>query len=444
MSDLFASPLGALLAKPWLDQAGLLGLRRWYMPLSRLWAAANAAGQDVASFRKQACMPLPAFWSEARLLGLLQRHERVHVAARGAREAWEAGVFGTRSVDAERLDTARRQAATRHMASRGWFYPLLFPQRPPVARWTIDPPGSADCEEVIGSAALDPATIEVSQAFERNDLREYWLRAVTPSLRLKRRAGSETLYARVVEPANAAVEATLIFGSGLGLEFELLTVTRDAGRRLAERGWRVVEPVSAYHGLRAMPGFYGGEPFYAAAPSAALDLVVGQAIEAGLLTAWLRSRHGGKVALAGISMTSFVVQRVASACHLWPAEARPDAAMLISHAGCIEDATFGGALSAMLGLERALADAGWTREALAQLSQAIDPAPKPALSPSRIVSVLGETDRWLPFDEGLAVARRWELPEHNLFRYRLGHLGMPIQLARDMAPFERLRQVLAS
>jgi hypothetical protein len=444
MNDFFASPVAALLARPWLDQVGLLGMRRWYLPLSRLWAAANAAGEDVARFREEACVPLSASWSQSRLLGLLARQARAHRAARLAREVWETGVFGAALVDAEQLDRTRRQLATRHLASRAWFYPLLFPRRPPVARWMIDRPGSVAGEEAASSAALDPAAIEVSQAFVRDGLREYWLRAVTPAQRLTRRPGSETLYARVVEPAGAAVDATLILGGGLGLEVELLAVTRDAGRHLADLGWRVVEPVSAYHGLRAMPGFYGGEPFYAAAPSAALDLIIGQAVEAGLLAAWCRSHLGGKVALAGISMTSFVVQRVASICHLWPVEARPDAAMLISHAGRLEDVTFDGALSAMLGVARALRDGGWSREALAQVARVLDPALEPALPPSRIVSVLGETDRWLPFDEGLAVARRWALPDDNLFRYRLGHLGMPVQLLRDTAPFERLKQVLVN
>ena len=56
--------------------------------------------------------------------------------------------------------------------------------------------------------------------------------------------------------------------------------------------------------------------------------------------------------------------------------------------------------------------------------------------------MLGETDRWVPYDHGLALARQWQLPEENVFRYRLGHLGMPVQLTRDPAPFERLRQVL--
>ena len=35
MNVLLESPLGGLLARPWLDTAGLFGLRR-YMPLSRL------------------------------------------------------------------------------------------------------------------------------------------------------------------------------------------------------------------------------------------------------------------------------------------------------------------------------------------------------------------------------------------------------------------------
>jgi hypothetical protein len=141
-------------------------------------------------------------------------------------------------------------------------------------------------------------------------------------------------------------------------------------------------------------------------------------------------------------MTSFVVQQVASYCNLWPDIARPDAAMLISHSGRVEDATFGGALASALGLDRALTDAGWTRDALARLSGAIDPADSPALPPSRIISVLGETDRWLPYDEGRALAQKWKLPADNLFRYRLGHLGMPVQLTRDQAPFERLMRVL--
>lgn len=451
MDVLFRSPLGALLAKPWVDQAGLFGLKRWYFPLSRLWAAANAAGDDTARFRDEIGAPVAA-WPEPYLRSVLTRHAARKAAAEAARSAWESALFDDASDgDGLVLDHRRRTAATRHLATRASFYPLLFPTRPPSARWEIDQP--ADVERAFGpaigrpdslyEAAVDVGAVAVSRPATRDGLSEYWLRAPTPAPRLGQRPGSETLYARVIEPADAGPCPTLIFGSGLCLEFELLTVSRGPATRLAELGWRVVEPISPYHGLRAMPGRYGGEPFFAAGPTSSIDLISGQAIESALLIAWCHRRFAGKVGLAGISMTSFVAQQAASRCHLWPAEARPDGVMLISHSGRIEDVTFGGALAVTLGLDRALARAGWSREALAHLSELIDPTAEPAIAPANIVSVLGETDRWVPYDDGLAVAQRWRLPEANVFRYPLGHLGMPVQLTRDAEPFERLRQVLA-
>ena len=444
MNVLFQSPLGALLAKPWVDQAGLFGLRRWYRPLSRLWAAANQAGADAALFREQVGA-LPAFWSDIRLRGLLGRHDRLRQAGDAARAGWEAAIFDpSGDADPGALDRRRRAAATRHLLMRAGFYPLLFPRPPDASLWRIDPPDSVPVPDAAAlyEGSLDVGSIEVSRPFVQDGLRECWLRAPTPSALLRLRPGSETMYARVVEPAGPAVGETLILGSGLCLEFELLALAHDPGRRLAAMGWRVIEPISPYHGLRAMPGFYGGEPFFALAPTGSLDLIAGQALETALLTAWARGRCGGRIAVGGISMSSFVAQQVASHCSLWPVEARPDAVLLISHSGRIEDVTFGGELAASFGIDRALRTAGWSREALARLSTAIDPAEAPALAPSRIVSVLGETDRWVPYGNGLAVARRWQLPEANIFRYPLGHLGMPVQLTRDPAPFERLRQVL--
>jgi hypothetical protein len=327
--------------------------------------------------------------------------------------------------------------------TRGAFLPLLFPRRPPVARWRIDPPGDfANDPQALYGLPPDARPIEVSRPFERDGVKEYWLRVVTPSPRLVDRAGSERLYARVIEPAAGDVRETLVFGNGLCLEFDLLAAGNDPRSRLTAMGWRLIEPVSPYHGLRAMPGFYGGEPFFALAPGGSFDLIAGQSIETALLTAWARERFGGPVAVAGISMSSFVAQQVASHCGLWPEAARPDAVMLISHSGRLEEVTFAGQLAGLLGIDRALERAGWTREALAAASRAIDPSPTPAVAPHRIVSVLGETDRWVPYDHGLALAQRWQLPQENVFRYRLGHLGMPVQLTRDPAPFDRLRQVL--
>jgi hypothetical protein len=127
MEVLFRSPLGALLAKPWVDQAGLFGLKRWYFPLSRLWAAANAAGDDTARFRDEIGAPVAA-WPEPYLRSVLARNAGRKTAAEAARAAWEASLFGDApDQDCLSLDRRRRAAATRHLATRASFYPLHRP-----------------------------------------------------------------------------------------------------------------------------------------------------------------------------------------------------------------------------------------------------------------------------------------------------------------------------
>ena len=95
-------------------------------------------------------------------------------------------LFGDASgKDCLLLDRRRRAAATRHMATRASFYQLLFPTRPPSARWEIDQP--ARVERDLGPAiarpdslydvAVDVGTIAVSQPMMKDGLREYWLRA---------------------------------------------------------------------------------------------------------------------------------------------------------------------------------------------------------------------------------------------------------------------------
>lgn len=450
MEALFRSPLGAMLAQPWVDPAGLFGLQRWYLPLSRLWAAANVAQGDVDRFRAEAGLSSLVLWAAPAIEALLGRQNRREAEAAARRTAWEEALFATGSDEAALLDRRRRSAATGHQAMRAAFYPLLFPQRPPAVRWQIDPParvleqlaGALADPDSLYAVAPDVGSVEASISWEQEGRRETWWRAPTPSPALRARPGSERLYARVVEPADRPAHATLVLGNGLGIEFDVLTLVRDPAAMLADHGWRVVEPVSPYHGLRGMPGTYGGEPFLAAAPTATVDLIAGQAVETALLVAASRARFGGKVAVGGISMTSFVMQQVAGRCHLWPEAARPDAVLLVSHSGKLEDVTFGGTLAAAVGLDRAMAQAGWSRESLRVLAPLIDAPQRPALPPDRIVSVLGETDRWVPYADGLAVAETWRLPEANVFRYPLGHLGMPVQLVRDGAPFARLRQVL--
>src|SRR5512139_4231770 len=114
MDVLFRSPLGALLAKPWVDQAGLFALRRWYFPLSRLWAAANAASADIERFRDEVGAPLAGVWPDSFVRAALARNAVRKAAADVARSDWETALFGERD-DGDRLallDRRRRFCAT--------------------------------------------------------------------------------------------------------------------------------------------------------------------------------------------------------------------------------------------------------------------------------------------------------------------------------------------
>ena len=113
-------------------------------------------------------------------------------------------------------------------------------------------------------AAIDPKSVEVSRRFVlRGPGPNTGYAFPHPRRGSAARRGSEKLDARVVEPAGGEAAANADFGSGLCLEFDLLSAGSRFGRQLAAMGWGVIEPISPYHGLRAMPGFYGGEPFFA-------------------------------------------------------------------------------------------------------------------------------------------------------------------------------------
>jgi hypothetical protein len=445
------SPVGDLLLRPWVDPALLFGLRRWYFPLSRLWAAGNEAAGDAAAFRElTGVRRLPP-----RLLAAtLAQHERARSRMREARAAWEAVAFGgAGSGDLARLDDRRRQAATLHLATRGLFYPLLFPRRPPAARWEI--PAQAHVADCFAAALADPQTafalagraptVECTPPAARGAMQEAWLRFRTPSAALAARPETAWCYARITQPAGAGALPTVITGSGLCLETDLLwPQTIDSTAVIGNRAVRIVEMVSPYHGLRAFADRYGGEPFFARAPLGALELIVGQTLETAVLIGWCRERFGGPVAVGGVSMTSFVAQQVASRCDAWPAPMRPDAVLLVSHTGDMAGAVLGSALVQALGLGRELEAAGWSEAALRRWAPLSDPAPAPALPPERIVSALGTTDAVLPYAGGSALAELWRLPAENVFRFPLGHMNMPLMLMRDGRPFRRLLEVMGA
>src|SRR5690606_2080764 len=138
---LLRSPLGALLARPWIDGATLAVLARGYLPLSRLWAAANIAEGSVERFAE--AVPLGALgrMDRARLARALADVDVLRLAAADAERAWTAGFFGEAETDeAERraLEQARVRSAHAHMATRRRFIRLLR-HDVPLARWSVPP-----------------------------------------------------------------------------------------------------------------------------------------------------------------------------------------------------------------------------------------------------------------------------------------------------------------
>lgn len=452
---LIHSPVGDLIARPWVDPVGLAALKRWYFPLSRLWAAANVAGGSSDAFRAAIGGAVPDYgrWSVRYLEAILKRHDATRQRAVAARGLWEQAAFGEAAITPEALaalDDDRRRRATAHLGTRALFYPLLFATRPPIARWHVAT--GEEVEAIYGAVRGDPAAayrlpeslpdVELSHPAIGPGLRERWLRYRSPHARLAAMPGTDTVYARVVEPSPDAHVPTLIVGNGLCLETDLLWRSIDSANLLARAGFRVVEIISPFHGLRCPTGVYGGEPFFATAPLGTMDLIIGQTLETAILIDWCRRRFGGSVALAGISLTSFVAQQTAVRCGDWPQSMRPDAVVLISHSGRIEEVTFNGTLVRTLGLNAELDAAGWSRRELLRWEALLNPGGMPALSPGRIVSVLGSGDTLLPFATGIELARAWNLPASNVFALRVGHLTMPVAMMRDDRPLRRLKEIL--
>jgi predicted alpha/beta hydrolase family esterase len=64
------------------------------------------------------------------------------------------------------------------------------------------------------------------------------------------------------------------------------------------------------------------------------------------------------------------------------------------------------------------------------------------MPPESILLVIGTDDDVMPFAGALELARRWAVPEANIFRRRQGHFTLAMGLERDAAPLRRLAELL--
>ena len=434
---------------PLADPLAIWGLRRWFFPLSRLWAAADASGADLDRFLAESGLALKrqplVGYAAGRLAGQADAKDLLDAAD----EAWDGGFFGrpnVRPATLAWLEQARKRAAQRWMLARIGYQPLAVGRSLPSVRWAIPTP--ADVEKAIGPALVEPATafdlrlrpkVESSPVYKNSIGNVAWVRFKSPWHRL-----GDTVLAKVTTPLDAANPPTIVFGNGVFVEWDMIADLSGVERALVERGLRVVELVSPWHGRRRPAGRYGGELFFASAPLGPIDLFVGQALESAVLVRWARDAFGGKVAIGGISMGALAAQLAAGHADRWPRDCRPDAALLIAHSGQLRSVTFEGSLTKALGLPPALHAAGWADKAVEKVRHLLDPPDRPAIDPASIVSLLGDADRVMPVAHGIDLTRRWGVPADNVFTVRQSHISLPLALLSDDRPIQRLRKILGA
>ena len=441
------SPLGSLVARPWFDRAALWSLRRWYFPLSRLWAAARAAHGSPAAFYDQLGLP-PVAGSERRLTEALRGFEGARASVNALEAEWRRVFFGGDPVSPDYLvavETARLDRRMAYNAQRRHFRFLLRKAPIPLVRRNI--PRPADVEAVYG-----PVLDDVDQAFAPPDPMpevtrsrrvpaatgtNYWLRFASPS-----RQTADTVYARVYEPDGVTDPPTLIFGHGVCVEFDHWHGLIDEVDAMCAMGIRVIRPEAPWHGRRVPDGLYSGERFIGAAPMAQLDTFTAALREWSVLVDWARQTSAGPVAMGGSSLGALMSQLAGDRARAWPARLRPDALLLITHCWKHEDAVVHGQLAKVWGMGSAIRAAGWTDDLIHRYLPMIDPGDTPVVPPERIVSVLGSRDNVTPYASGLAMIDAWGVPDENRFIWRRGHFSVPLTMIRDHSPLRRFHAIL--
>lgn len=436
---------GDWVARPWLDRAAF-GSLTWYFPLSRLWAAANAAEGDPDRFAGEVPFEgadVPDGWLlDKALEGVCsagRRYSRIQ-------DQWEQVCFGGsvrapgRIVEAE---LERRTAGRIWMASRGLMAPLLSSDGIPSVHWQTPDPTELMVE--LAPMLADPAAfyappdplpaIDASHKVPGPEGMEFWLRF--PS------KGGETAWAKVYEPENPADRLpTAILCHGLCVEQELWGTTAGIPHALIRQGVRVIAPEAPWHGRRMLPGRYGGEPMIATAPRGAPDLFRAALSEIATLTGWARGQGSHIVAVGGTSLGALTTQMAATRAKDWPAALRPDFLLLVTTSGSLRQVAVDGELGEVFGLGEALRNAGWTDELLQAMSPLTDPDDAPVMAPDRIVMVLGREDSVTAFDEGRDLAARWRVPEENLYIRDQGHFSAAVGVIHDDAPLQQLHEMM--
>lgn len=442
------NPVGAFLSPHLIDAPALWWVTRVFMPLSRLWAAADAAAGDPARFLAEVPVANPDRWKRDRIARLLDDFEDRRAAAEAADSAWLDGFFGGGRTSADRLsdlESERVGAAQKWLLARVRFTPLILRGGVPSVRFDI--PGLEEAENIYGPAKerpeqlyeppSDPPHVDVSRAYRTRFGRDYWIRFPSPSARI-----GGMFWARVHEPREEADLPTVIFGNGVCIEWDQMRRRVDIVADLCRAGCRVIEIEAPWHGRRREPGTYSGEPFIARAPVGGLDLMTAQVREIAALTAWLRGNGVRRVGLAGISMGALASLLAAGHARHWPAQFQPDALALITFSGALHRLPLDSGLAQGAGLREAALAKGWTGEKLDEYAPFTDVSAGPGLDPANVMAVVGKKDVVTPFADAHPLLSAWGVPEENISEAAGGHFSTPMATGAEHAVLRRFVEAL--
>ena len=442
-----SSALGRAVTRPWLDALILRGLKRYFFPLSRLWACAS-----VASDGAQFSAVLQGGVSEGdrqKLDTLLKKNRAFRQAAELSEQAWQRAMFANSgAADRELTMLERNRLHTRDQFNRSRRHFMAFRRRvsssvlhrfpTPSAMQTAYGEDGNVFEDKFAPPSIWP-TIETSSTMSQAASRCYWVRFTSPAEHLQ-----DPVYAKVHEPIGVENPPTLIFGHGICVEADHWRGLVDPTEILPQMGIRVIRPEGAWHGRRAPSGYFGGEYFLATSPQGAFDYFTAQHKEWAVLIDYARRTSRGPVALGGSSLGAQSAQATAIRACRWPRRLQPDALFLVTHCQHVWEVALDGALADIWGLHDPLYALGWDRESMKNWLSRLDPVGVPCVNPDNIVSVIGLADTVTPYASGLALQRNWGLPEENTFCWNSGHFTVPMRLLRQQQPLWRLKAILES
>ncbi len=431
---------------PWFDPIALFALKRWMFPLSRMWAAANAAHGDVARFVEEVPITKTNL-DQARVEDALALTDEARTVAIATDTEWNRVFFGdaeTSNVQRTLMERARRGRRHAFYATRRHFRFLRTSEIPLAKQRVITPDAAASqyADLIAGKVQLAPVpipipNIEVSRTISRAKVTEHWLRFQSPSSVMNDRAT-----AHVYTPVGVVNPPTLIFGHGICVETEHWRGLLDEVATLVAGGVRVIRPEAPWHGYRTPNGYFGGERLIEVFPSAPIDAFAAALQEWAVLADWAKQTSTGPLAFGGTSLGALMAQRAADESQYWPTRLTPDALLLITHSGNLLEAIMEGDLTRLWGNPEIAQAQGWDEELAARYFDKLNPGPYARVPGKNIVSVLGSRDRVTPFASGKALLDRWAVPEANRYIWWRGHFSIPTSLIHQPEPVHHFCEIM--